>query len=501
MSASSSSTSAFVSAPAAVAVPSSVHPSHSSFDSVAASASSIHAPFVHLSRETRELYLRGSGVAVLSSPPSPLSFYRDFVSANLPVLVRGAVDDWPALERWRSNAYLRRAMGEQLVSVACTPHGRADSVQDGVMMLPCEERWAFGRFMDYIDSHKDGQDGQEVCYLQAQNASFSSEYGPLHDDVGPLEWASVAFNDAPDAVNLWMGNSASLTALHQDNYENVYAVLSGSKTFLLFPPTDLYWLLERHYPIGRYVRATDGALQPTTDEQAAGVPWVVDVEQQLRDMERRQQRGEDDEDEEQADDGSEEEAEAVAAPDELTVTEEMRRTFGKSASLRGRLEPSISHYTDSTAQRNTMSPHRSLTPLLLPAVPSVSVLAVVSARLVEVRAGEVLYLPCLWFHCVAQHNDEEGKCVALNMWSARSSTKTHTDSGQWQPEQQHLSANGMYECVLCYVLSVAWCRYDMRYDHRWAMHQHLRRQVNDAYRQLSSLSSHTLSMRATTANT
>ena len=31
----------------------------------------------------------------------------------------------------------------------------------------------------------------------------------------------------------------------------------------------------------------------------------------------------------------------------------------------------------------------------------------------------MLYLPSLWFHCVAQHNDDEGKCVALNMWSAR----------------------------------------------------------------------------------
>ena len=323
------------------------------------SAASIHAPFVRLSRETRELYLRGSSVAVLSRAPSPLQFYREHVSANLPALVRGAIDDWPALHKWRSNDYLRRTMGEQqLVSVACTPHGRADSVQDGVLMLPCEERWAFGRFMDYIERRADGPaaaaveadgpveavgtaaaDEGEVCYLQAQNASFS-EFVPLHEDVGPLEWASVAFNDAPDAVNLWLGNERSLTTLHQDPYENIYAVVTGCKTFLLFPPTDLYWLDERSYPVGRYVRGTEGALQPRRDEQASDVPWVVDVEQQLTDMEHQQRLRH------QLEDGPEEEAAQEAddsesgewdrAPDEKTITEAMRRRYAKSAARSSR---------------------------------------------------------------------------------------------------------------------------------------------------------------------
>ena len=273
-------------------------------------------------------------MAVLSSPPSPLTFYRDYVSASLPVLVRSAVDDWPAVDTWRDNAYLRRAMGDQVVSVACTPHGRADSVQDGLLMLPCEERWSFGRFMDYIERPQCG----EVCYLQAQNASFSSEYGPLHDDVRPLEWASVAFNDAPDAVNLWMGNCHSLTTLHHDPYENLYAVITGEKTFLLFPPTDLYWLNERTYAVGRYVRSAEGALQAHRDEQASDVPWVVDVEQQLREMEveRRyseQQERRQDEDEDGSVDASDESSECDSLASETSITDDMRRRYGKSATV------------------------------------------------------------------------------------------------------------------------------------------------------------------------
>jgi len=392
-------------------------------------------------------------VAELSSPPSPLTFYRDYVSANLPVLIRGAVDEWPALERWRSNDYLRRAMGDQLVSVACTPHGRADSVQDGVLMLPCEERWAFGRFVDYIERQRGGGgcgDGAEVCYLQAQNASFSSEYQPLHDDVGPLEWATVAFNDAPDAVNFWMGNSHSLTALHQDAYENIYAVITGQKTFLLFPPTDLYWLDERTYSVGRYVRSTDGALQPSRDEQASEVPWVVDVEQQLREMEREykqreEQQQQEEEGENEGEDEDEEgeervdEAESIGsnndgsgdderAPDEPSITEEMRRKFGKS------VQPlTLQH---STALHRT-APHRTTSPHNHHSTPHYATnehsrvqradmrpsACSISPRVVVVRAGEVLYLPCLWFHCVAQSDDDEGKCIAVNMWSAARPTQ------------------------------------------------------------------------------
>ena len=315
-----------------------------------------------LSRETRELYPRGSGVPVLPSPPSPLAFYRDYVSPNLPVLVRGALDDWPALERWRSNAYLRRRMGERRVSVACTPHGRADSVQGGVLMLPCEERWPFDRVVDYIERDRvDSQQqspssggGGEVYYLQAQCGAFVSEFEPLHADVRPLQWASQAFDAAPDAVNLWLGNRRSLSALHQDAYENLYAVVSGQKTFLLFPPTDLYWLNERTVPVGRYTRGeAGGQLQAGGDEQASSVPWAADVEQQLRDMQR--QHAEERERAEEAGCAADEpsgtesrDGEAEEELNEPVITERMRRRYGKSVHSQQPSHPTSRRCGDNT---------------------------------------------------------------------------------------------------------------------------------------------------------
>jgi hypothetical protein len=37
-----------------------------------------------------------------------------------------------------------------------------------------------------------------------------------------------------DAVNFWLGDSRSTTSFHKDNYENLYYVIAGTKTFTLF---------------------------------------------------------------------------------------------------------------------------------------------------------------------------------------------------------------------------------------------------------------------------
>ena len=31
-----------------------------------------------------------------------------------------------------------------------------------------------------------------------------------------------------------------MTSFHKDNYENLYAVITGAKTFYLYPPVDMY---------------------------------------------------------------------------------------------------------------------------------------------------------------------------------------------------------------------------------------------------------------------
>lgn len=52
-----------------------------------------------------ELYL-GNGVAELFEVPTSLEFVRDYVAKNVPVLIRNAALEWPAVSKWNSKYFL-----------------------------------------------------------------------------------------------------------------------------------------------------------------------------------------------------------------------------------------------------------------------------------------------------------------------------------------------------------------------------------------------------------
>ena len=48
----------------------------------------------------------GGGVEVVHSIPTPLAMARGWVAANKPLLIKGAVKHWPAVDKW-TVPYLR----------------------------------------------------------------------------------------------------------------------------------------------------------------------------------------------------------------------------------------------------------------------------------------------------------------------------------------------------------------------------------------------------------
>lgn len=92
-----------------------------------------------------------------------------------------------------------------------------------------------------------------VAYLQEQNDCFRNEYFHLGEDCDDhIPWASEALGCLPEAVNLWIGNECSVTSFHKDHYENLYAVISGEKHFVLLPPTDVRRMYIHQYPAAQY---------------------------------------------------------------------------------------------------------------------------------------------------------------------------------------------------------------------------------------------------------
>lgn len=66
-------------------------------------------------------------------------------------------------------------------------------------------------------------------------------------------------------MNLWIGDERSVSSIHKDHFENMYAVITGEKTFTLLPPTDLLYLDEKEYPSMQYrVKGTFDSVDSST---------------------------------------------------------------------------------------------------------------------------------------------------------------------------------------------------------------------------------------------
>ncbi|KAL0579685.1 hypothetical protein V5O48_002315 [Marasmius crinis-equi] len=230
--------------------------------------------------------LNGSSFDVLESPPTALEFAR-MTHISRPVLIKGfnGVLQVPAIERW-TDEYLIKKMGSSAISVAVTPNGRADAVTpyDGKLYFaePHIEQMTMGSFLSKLSPIEEVVKGRpETYYLQSQNGNLyssqfyegldaPSEYEPLRDDVpSEVPWCSEALDRRPDAVNLWIGDSGSVSSIHSDPYENIYTVIRGAKHFTLLPPTEGWCLKERMYPHAAYTRSSDSPaleLQPSSSD-------------------------------------------------------------------------------------------------------------------------------------------------------------------------------------------------------------------------------------------
>jgi jumonji domain-containing protein 7 len=72
-----------------------------------------------------------------------------------------------------------------------------------------------------------------------------------------------------------------VTALHKDNYENVYVQIIGQKYFVLLPPLAYACVAERELPAAAYVRDENGELRIEGDDGGEDVPfatWDPDVD-------------------------------------------------------------------------------------------------------------------------------------------------------------------------------------------------------------------------------
>lgn len=124
-------------------------------------------------------------------------------------------------------AFLRDAIGT--MCLGATLPDRDGTIRYEPGRVPDSRQLTVAQFFDDVTN----PDGPRWCL---QQVSVEREIPVL---AGRLDYPSCVPRDLINAVNMWLAAPSTVTPLHYDDTHNLFAQISGSKTFYLFPPESL----------------------------------------------------------------------------------------------------------------------------------------------------------------------------------------------------------------------------------------------------------------------
>ncbi|WP_311268460.1 cupin-like domain-containing protein [Sphingobium sp. WCS2017Hpa-17] len=172
-------------------------------------------------------------------------FLHSFYAPGRPVLIKGAIADWPALARWTPD-YLAETVGDAMIEYQ---GGRANAQDYELKKEKHRKRAPFRQFIAL--ARKGGND----AYLTASNSAANGPaLRPLEADLGPID---AYLTRAPGM--LWIGGEGTFTPLHFDLTNNLLAQVTGSKRVILIPPSQARRLAHRSHVFSDVRDVTDEA--------------------------------------------------------------------------------------------------------------------------------------------------------------------------------------------------------------------------------------------------
>jgi hypothetical protein len=201
--------------------------------------------------------------------PSRQEFLDRFYSQNRPVVIEGAMDDWPALTRW-TPAYFKQRLGDRIVEVQANRNADPDYEMNSVKH---KKDMRFGDYVDVIETIGSTND----YYITANNDGKNKEnLKELWEDI--VLFPEYLRDDDPKGRGFfWYGPQGTVTPIHHDLTNNFMAQVRGRKLVRLIPPYELADLYNhRHcfsrvdldrvdyekYPQFRNVKVIDVTLRP-----------------------------------------------------------------------------------------------------------------------------------------------------------------------------------------------------------------------------------------------
>ncbi|WFD27771.1 hypothetical protein MNAN1_002776 [Malassezia nana] len=421
--------------------------------------------------------------AVVPVEPASLdaqTMWTKYIRCRRPVVLDGLLDDvaWKG-NQWTDMSYLRRKAGEAEVMVEPV-HPKEQCFGTNMQREPMKLR----ELLDKL--HDPEQEGQFYLTTQYEAdtddaVSVATDEGPGLDPVLPSPTHQLR-DDFPlhprllgDLVlqqcNLWIGSGTKQrsSGLHHDFHDNLYLLLQGHKRFVLFPPSAHEHLFVRGHltnvhPNGLLVYGDD-SIRPDGLDELDAAHWRVVARAKRAAKKRRtdkgndayaeakqawqrlrQERGEGQAEEEEEDDDDEEDDDndddALGILDGGAESESECDMDEGEALLAALDEPP----SFSRIKTHKLHAHFGIQPAieappnatsdLVPAPPCSAPLVV------ELHAGQMLYLPASWFHEVTSWASESGPHMAFNYWMhpPDGHAKAYKDTEVWEAIRERVES-------------------------------------------------------------
>lgn len=167
--------------------------------------------------------------------PSAGEFFRDYWAAHRPVVLTDASARWPALRKW-TPAFFRERFGDATIEI--TAGREADPFYD-MNFRAHRRRMRMDRFIDRVLAAGTSND----LYMVSNNHTMRRpRFRALLDDVRPPRDLFEPLT--PGATSLWIGPAGTVTPLHHDTTNILFAQIHGRKRVELVSPQETALLID-----------------------------------------------------------------------------------------------------------------------------------------------------------------------------------------------------------------------------------------------------------------
>ena len=156
------------------------------------------------------------------------AFFREYYARNLPVILAGAIADWPAVSRW-TPGYLKARIGDQIVQV------QADRDNDPDYEIYKDRHLRQMPFVEFMDQISRPDGANNTLYMTAYNASHNDPaLSCIRDDMGTIDRYLDSDSDNRHGL-MWIGPAGTITPMHHDLTNNLLVQVVGRKVIKLVP--------------------------------------------------------------------------------------------------------------------------------------------------------------------------------------------------------------------------------------------------------------------------